>query len=168
MKGLVEAPWKFFLESFPLDKSVSAFFDSNWNLKSSKILRSFDRQHSWKYWHIRDLINQKTLQDARKRPDPDPEGESAEQFVFEIQSESPNSVWNTDDFVQPATCKFHYNCEDCWLNFAFVQRQPLPVLRFLFDGSRIKEKETPASLGIVDVDVIDVYVQQFGGGFIIH
>ena len=38
---------------------------------------------------------------------------------------------------------------------------PLPI-RFLFDGSRINETQTPEELGMEDGDVIDVMVEQQG------
>jgi len=37
-------------------------------------------------------------------------------------------------------------------------------VRFLFDGNRIEGSKTPAELGIESDDVIDVVLQQTGGG----
>ena len=37
-------------------------------------------------------------------------------------------------------------------------------LRFLFDGKRINDKETPKSLEMEQEDVIEVYQEQIGGG----
>ncbi|EAU83554.1 hypothetical protein CC1G_04810 [Coprinopsis cinerea okayama7 len=36
-------------------------------------------------------------------------------------------------------------------------------IRFLYDGSRIQEDDTPASLDMEDNDTIDVMVEQVGG-----
>jgi small ubiquitin-related modifier len=38
-------------------------------------------------------------------------------------------------------------------------------LRFLFDGRRINDEDTPKSLGMEDDDVIEVYQEQLGGSF---
>ncbi len=35
--------------------------------------------------------------------------------------------------------------------------------RFIFDGERIKETDTPASLSMEDLDVIEIFVEQTGG-----
>jgi len=37
------------------------------------------------------------------------------------------------------------------------------AIRFLYDGSRIQDDDTPASLGMEDNDTIDVMVEQVGG-----
>lgn len=37
-------------------------------------------------------------------------------------------------------------------------------VRFLFDGTRINETQTPQDLGMEDNDVIDAVIQQTGGG----
>ena len=41
---------------------------------------------------------------------------------------------------------------------------PITSLRFLFDGKRINDEETPRSMKMVCLDIIDVYMQQKGGG----
>ena len=38
-------------------------------------------------------------------------------------------------------------------------------VRFLFDGSRIQDENTPESLGMENEDIVDVVVQQLGGIF---
>ncbi|KDQ09582.1 hypothetical protein BOTBODRAFT_164723 [Botryobasidium botryosum FD-172 SS1] len=38
-------------------------------------------------------------------------------------------------------------------------------IRFLYNGERINEDDTPASLYVADNDTIDVQVEQVGGGF---
>jgi len=38
------------------------------------------------------------------------------------------------------------------------------TIRFLYDGDRITEDDTPASLDMEDNDTIDVMVEQVGGG----
>ncbi len=38
------------------------------------------------------------------------------------------------------------------------------AIRFLFDGQRIRQDQTPAMLGMVDGDMIDAMVEQVGGG----
>ena len=48
------------------------------------------------------------------------------------------------------------------------KKKNLPVqanaTRFVFDGARIDEAQTPASLGLEDGDQIDAMVEQLGGG----
>ena len=43
-------------------------------------------------------------------------------------------------------------------------RAPIASLRFLFDGMRINDEETPKSLEMEHDDVIEVYQEQTGGG----
>ncbi|PPQ69402.1 hypothetical protein CVT25_004635 [Psilocybe cyanescens] len=38
-------------------------------------------------------------------------------------------------------------------------------IRFLYDGSRIQDDDTPATLDMEDNDTIDVMVEQVGGSF---
>ena len=49
---------------------------------------------------------------------------------------------------------------------AWCQRQGvnLNAVRFLFDGTRINSDQTPEGLEMEDGDVIDVMVEQQGGG----
>ena len=49
---------------------------------------------------------------------------------------------------------------------AFCQRQGVNMssVRFLFDGTRINSDQTPEGLEMEDGDVIDVMVEQQGGG----
>jgi small ubiquitin-related modifier len=48
---------------------------------------------------------------------------------------------------------------------AFCQRQGVAMesVRFLFDGNRIRENQTPNELEMEDGDSIDVVVAQVGG-----
>ncbi|KAJ6632157.1 small ubiquitin-like modifier [Mycena sp. CBHHK59/15] len=41
-------------------------------------------------------------------------------------------------------------------------------IRFLYDGSRINDDDTPASLDMEDNDTIDVMVEQVGGRHVRH
>ena len=52
------------------------------------------------------------------------------------------------------------------LKKSYSDRQGVPVtsLRFLFDGRRIDDAETPKQLEMEDGDVIEVYQEQVGGG----
>ena len=49
---------------------------------------------------------------------------------------------------------------------AFCQRQGVDIssVRFLFDGTRIRENQTPQELEMEDGDSIDVVIAQVGGG----
>lgn len=38
------------------------------------------------------------------------------------------------------------------------------AIRFLFDGQRIRQDQTPEELGMADGDIIDAMVEQVGGG----
>ncbi|KAF6209843.1 hypothetical protein GE061_015595 [Apolygus lucorum] len=51
------------------------------------------------------------------------------------------------------------------LKKSYSQRMDIPVasLRFLFDGKRISDDESPKQLGMVDDDLIEVYQEQTGG-----
>ncbi|MGH0117631.1 UNVERIFIED_CONTAM: hypothetical protein FKN15_041823 [Acipenser sinensis] len=43
------------------------------------------------------------------------------------------------------------------------QGVPMNSLRFLFEGQRIADNQTPKELGMEDEDVIEVYQEQTGG-----
>ncbi|ESO11507.1 hypothetical protein HELRODRAFT_166510 [Helobdella robusta] len=51
------------------------------------------------------------------------------------------------------------------LKKSYSERQGVPIgyLRFLFDGRRLNDDETPKQLGMTDEDVIEVYQEQVGG-----
>uniref|UniRef100_A0AAY5KQ09 Small ubiquitin-related modifier n=1 Tax=Esox lucius TaxID=8010 RepID=A0AAY5KQ09_ESOLU len=51
------------------------------------------------------------------------------------------------------------------LKESYSQRQGVPMnsLRFLFEGQRISDNQTPKELGMEDEDVIEVYQEQTGG-----
>ncbi|CAF1464402.1 unnamed protein product [Rotaria magnacalcarata] len=53
------------------------------------------------------------------------------------------------------------------LKKSYAERQGVTVssLRFLFDGKRINDDETPKLLEMEDNDTIDVYQEQVGGSF---
>jgi small ubiquitin-related modifier len=40
-------------------------------------------------------------------------------------------------------------------------------IRFLFDGQRVNDSDTPKTLGMEDDDVIDALLQQTGGSFLL-
>lgn len=48
---------------------------------------------------------------------------------------------------------------------AYANRQgvQLRAIRFLFDGERIREDQTPQDIGLEDGDSIDVVMEQVGG-----
>uniref|UniRef100_A0A8C4QVN4 Small ubiquitin-related modifier n=1 Tax=Eptatretus burgeri TaxID=7764 RepID=A0A8C4QVN4_EPTBU len=54
------------------------------------------------------------------------------------------------------------------LKESYCQRQGVPPnsLRFLFEGQRISDHQTPKELGMEDEDVIEVYQEQTGGLYI--
>ncbi|BES96664.1 small ubiquitin-related modifier-like [Nesidiocoris tenuis] len=51
------------------------------------------------------------------------------------------------------------------LKKSYSQRMGISVtsLRFLFDGRRISDEDSPKQLGMVDDDMIEVYQEQTGG-----
>ncbi|XP_018089687.1 small ubiquitin-related modifier 1-A isoform X1 [Xenopus laevis] len=51
------------------------------------------------------------------------------------------------------------------LKESYCQRQGVPMnsLRFLFEGQRISDHQTPKELGMEEEDVIEVYQEQTGG-----
>jgi small ubiquitin-related modifier len=58
------------------------------------------------------------------------------------------------------TTRFHRVFEA----YASEEKMPIQSLRFLFDGSRVAPEKCPNDLEMEDGDVIDVYVEQTGGG----
>ncbi|KAF7636044.1 Small ubiquitin-related modifier [Meloidogyne graminicola] len=52
------------------------------------------------------------------------------------------------------------------LKKAYAERTGVAVntLRFLFDGRRVNDEDTPKSLEMEEDDVIEVYQEQLGGG----
>lgn len=53
------------------------------------------------------------------------------------------------------------------LKKSYAERTGVAVntLRFLFDGRRINDEDTPKSLEMEEEDVIEVYQEQVGGSF---
>nr|XP_014346368.1 PREDICTED: small ubiquitin-related modifier 1-like isoform X1 [Latimeria chalumnae]XP_014346369.1 PREDICTED: small ubiquitin-related modifier 1-like isoform X1 [Latimeria chalumnae] len=53
------------------------------------------------------------------------------------------------------------------LKESYCQRQGVPSnsLRFLFEGQRISDHQTPKELGMEDEDVVEVYQEQTGGAW---
>jgi len=51
------------------------------------------------------------------------------------------------------------------LKAAFCERQGIPInsVRFLFEGQRINDEQTPKDLEMEDNDTIEVYQEQTGG-----
>ncbi|CAD5206265.1 unnamed protein product [Bursaphelenchus okinawaensis] len=51
------------------------------------------------------------------------------------------------------------------LKKSYAERTGVQIgsLRFLFDGRRINDEDTPKTLGMEDDDVIEVYQEQVGG-----
>jgi len=52
------------------------------------------------------------------------------------------------------------------LQLAYAQKigKDVGTIRFLYDGDRINEEDTPQSLDMEENDAIDVMVEQVGGG----
>lgn len=48
-------------------------------------------------------------------------------------------------------------------SYAERQGTQISVLRFMFDGRRVKDLETPKELGMQNEDIIEVYTEQTGG-----
>ena len=71
--------------------------------------------------------------------------------------------------VTPDGNEVHFQCKQTMplqrLMHAYCNRQGVPMgaVRFLFDGNRIHEAQTPRDLDMEDGDVIDVMVEQQGG-----
>ena len=55
------------------------------------------------------------------------------------------------------------------LKKSYSERQGVPLnsLRFLFDGRRINDEETPKALEMENDDTIEVYQEQVGGSSLI-
>mmetsp|Transcript_34610 Transcript_34610/g.83923 ORF Transcript_34610/g.83923 Transcript_34610/m.83923 type:complete len:96 (-) Transcript_34610:177-464(-) len=50
-----------------------------------------------------------------------------------------------------------------FIRYARDKNVQLSSLRFLFDGERIEEKDTPKTLEMEDGDQVDVFLEQLGG-----
>ena len=61
-------------------------------------------------------------------------------------------------------CKPHTAMGKLMNAFATRQGVNIKTVRFLFDGERIREDQTPQQLGLEDNDSIDVVMEQVGGG----
>ena len=61
-------------------------------------------------------------------------------------------------------CKPHTNMSRLMTAYAQRQGVNLKSVRFLFDGERVREDQTPKELGLEDGDSIDVVMEQVGGG----
>jgi len=61
--------------------------------------------------------------------------------------------------------KIKRNTKMSKLKGAYAQRvgKDVQTIRFLYDGERLGEEDTPASLEMQDGDTIDVMVEQVGG-----
>ncbi|EJT98153.1 small ubiquitin-related modifier [Dacryopinax primogenitus] len=64
--------------------------------------------------------------------------------------------------------KIKRNTKMSKLKGAYAQRvgKDVQTIRFLYDGERLGEDETPASLEMQDGDTIDVMVEQVGGSWL--
>ena len=60
-------------------------------------------------------------------------------------------------------CKPHTNMSRLMNAYATRQGVNLKSVRFLFDGERVREDQTPKDLGLEDGDSIDVVMEQVGG-----
>ena len=60
-------------------------------------------------------------------------------------------------------CKPHTQMKKLMDAYANRQGVQLRAVRFLFDGERINDTQTPAELGLEDGDSIDAVMEQVGG-----
>ena len=98
-------------------------------------------------------------------------------FIFQINMFHPQDLCNT---MAESTIKFqvvgldssrvHFRMKQTTqmekLKKSYSERVGVPItsLRFLYDGRRINDDETPKALEVKDDDVIEVYLEQTGGG----
>ena len=61
-------------------------------------------------------------------------------------------------------CKPHTQMKKLMNAYAERMGVQLRSIRFLFDGERVQETQTPKDLGLEDQDSIDVVMEQVGGG----
>lgn len=68
-------------------------------------------------------------------------------------------------FIEFSVLSDYTVCNKLFYTYLFVCLQGVPVtsLRFLFDGRRINDDETPKQLEMENDDVIEVYQEQTGG-----
>ncbi|KAG7259385.1 hypothetical protein CRUP_027288 [Coryphaenoides rupestris] len=94
-------------------------------------------------------------------------------FLFEGQritdNQTPKELGMEDEDVIEDNSEIHFKVKMTThlkkLKESYSQRQGVPMntLRFLFEGQRITDNQTPKELGMEDEDVIEVYQEQTGG-----
>ncbi|PFH52509.1 hypothetical protein AMATHDRAFT_57135 [Amanita thiersii Skay4041] len=91
----------------------------------------------------------------------------------EVKTEDPNTPINIKVVSQTGDevyFKIKRNTKLSKLQGAYANKVGKDVgsIRFLYDGARIQDDDTPALLGMEDNDTIDVMVEQVGGSIVIH
>ncbi|EIN06854.1 ubiquitin-like protein [Punctularia strigosozonata HHB-11173 SS5] len=86
----------------------------------------------------------------------------------EVKSEDPNAPINVKVVTstgEEVFFKIKRNTKLSKLQGAYANKVGKDVgsIRFLYDGNRINEDDTPATLDMEDNDTIDVMVEQVGG-----
>ncbi|KAF9005172.1 small ubiquitin-related modifier [Cyathus striatus] len=86
----------------------------------------------------------------------------------EVKTEDPNAPINVkvvSSSGEEVFFKIKRNTKLSKLQGAYASKvgKDVSSIRFLYDGSRIQEDDTPASLEMEDNDTIDVMVEQVGG-----
>ncbi|PCH34854.1 ubiquitin-like protein [Wolfiporia cocos MD-104 SS10] len=86
----------------------------------------------------------------------------------ELKAEDPNAPINikvTTQTGEEVFFKIKRNTKLSKLQGAYAAKvgKDVSSIRFLYDGNRINDDDTPASLDMEDNDTIDVMVEQVGG-----
>jgi len=94
------------------------------------------------------------MADAEEEKKPDPS--AAGQLNLKVVTQDGNEIF--------FKCKQTTPLQKLMQAFCNRQGVALNSVRFLFDGARLSPNQTPQELDMEDGDVIDVMVEQQGGG----
>ncbi|KAG8996732.1 hypothetical protein FRB94_008069 [Tulasnella sp. JGI-2019a] len=83
----------------------------------------------------------------------------------ELEANAPISVKVVSSSGDEVFFKIKRNTKLTKLQGAYANKvgKDIASIRFLYDGARIQEDDTPASLEMTEGDAIDVMVEQVGG-----
>lgn len=72
----------------------------------------------------------------------------------------------TSDMSNEINFRLKYEVQMVRMKHAYATKLGLNAneLRFVFDGHRITDNDTPKTLGMIDDDVVEMYQEKIGGG----
>ncbi|KAI4518637.1 ubiquitin-related domain-containing protein [Schizophyllum commune] len=98
----------------------------------------------------------------------DEENRAGQQEEEQVKSEDPNAPINikvVSSTGEEVFFKIKRNTKLSKLQGAYANKvgKDVSSIRFIYEGSRIQDDDTPGSLDMEDNDTIDVMVEQVGG-----